>query len=238
MAFKELLESIADENLRKQLDEEFSKVNKENGERGRKLIEKDDEINRHKTSGKQKSEWETQFQLFKTKGYDAKDIPAILETLEVQKTAADELKLITILHKDTETKLKALEKENRSFKIQSKVDAVFNEARKNFKNEKGEALTVLEDFIDKGKLYADISDPDNAVLLEQRAKEVLTGALQTQESMRSKFGFQGAPTHPVIEGSATPGANNNIAAELQKIAKEQGPQAALDTFYNLQKVNA
>lgn len=236
MAFKELLESITDENLRKQLDEEFSKVNKENGERGRRLIEKDEEINRHKNTSKQKSEWETQFQLFKTKGYDPKDIPAILDTLEVQKTAADELKLLTIMHKDTETKLKAAEKENRTFKIQTKVDAVFNEARKNLKNEKGEALTVLDDFIDKGKLYADISDPDNAVLLQQRAKEVLTGALQAQESLKAKFGFQGAQTHPVIEGSPTPGAGNNVAAELKEIAQKEGPVAAASAWFNKQGV--
>lgn len=235
MTFKEMLEKVTDEDLRKQMEEEFTRVNKEAGERGRKLIEKDGELN---TLKKGKSEWESTFNLLKSEGMDPKDIPSLLEKMKIQKTTEDENKVLMVLHKQEQDKAKAFEKKVKEYEVRTAVDSVFGEVRKNFKNEKGEALTVLDDFIDKGKLYAEISDPANKVLLEQRAKEVLTGALQSQESLKAKFGFQGSPTHSVIEGSPTPGANNNVAAQLQKVAKEEGAQAALSEFYKLQGVNS
>lgn len=235
MAYKELLEGIADENLRKQLDEEFTKIARENGERGRKLIEKDTELSGLKTSSKQKSEWETYFKLLKEKGYDAKDIPAILDTMEVQKTAADEAKIMATMVKELQGKLKAAETEVKGFKTKTAVDSVFSEIRKNFKNEKGEQLDVVDDFIDRGKLYSEVSDPENKVLLEQRATEVLKDAFQKQEAIKAKFGFVGAPTHQVVEGSPNPGGDNNIAARLKEISQKSGPVAALSEMLKLEK---
>lgn len=234
MTFEEMLEKVADEELRKQMKDEFTKVKVEAGERGRKLIEKDGELN---TLKKGKSEWEATFNLLKSKGMDPKDIPSILDKMEIQKTVEDDNKLLTALYKAEQDKSKAFEKKAKDYEIRTAVDTVFNEVRKNFKTDKGEAITVVDDFIDHGKLYADISDPNNKVLLEQRAKEVLTGALQKQEAIKAKFGFQGAPTFKVPEGSLIPGGENNIAAQLQKTAKEHGPGVALDEYYKLTQVN-
>lgn len=234
MAFKELLEKVTDEALRKQLEDDYNKINHENGERGRKLIEKDEKIKSFENGNKQKSEWETTFKTLKDRGIDPKEIPGILEAMEVQKTAADELKLVTVLQKDTEAKLKAAEKEIKAHKVKTAVDSVFDEARKGFKDDKGQALTVLDEFIDKAKLYADVSDPENKVLLEQRAKEVLTSALQQQEALKAKFGFQGAQTHKVPEGSQTVGGGNNLSAELKEITQKHGAAAALSHWYKMQ----
>lgn len=235
MAYKELLEGIADENLRKQLDEEISRIAKENGERGRKLIEKDAELSGLKASGKQTSEWQTYFKMLKDEGFDAKDIPAILDTLKVQKSAADEAKIMATMVKELQGKLKAAETEVKGFKTKTAIDSVFSEVRKNFKNEKGEVLTVVDDFIDSGKLYSEVSDPDNKVLLEQRAIEVLKDAFQKQEGIKAKFGFVGAPTHQVHEGSPNPGGDTNIAARMKEIAQKDGPVAALSEMLKLEK---
>lgn len=230
MTFEELLEQVTDENLRKQMKEEYTKTKVESGERGRKLIEKDSELN---TLKKGKSEWEATYTLLKAEGMDPKDIPALLDKMKIQKTTEDENKVLTILYKQEQEKAKGLEKKTKDYETRTAVDAVFNEARKNFKTEKGEAITVVDDFIDQGKLYADISDPNNKVLIEQRAKEVLTGALQKQEAIKAKMGFQGAPTFPVHEGSEQPNGALNVAAQLQKVAKEAGPIAALSDYYKL-----
>lgn len=235
MAYKELLEGIADENLRKQLDEEISRLAKESGERGRKLIEKDAELSGLKTSSKQTSEWQTYFKMLKDEGFDAKDIPAILDTLKVQKSAADEAKLMATMVKELQGKLKAAETQVKGFEIKTAMDSVFSEVRKNFKNEKGEVLTVVDDFIDMGKLYSDVSDPTNKVLLEQRATEVLKDGFQKQEGIKAKFGFVGAPTHQVVEGSPNPGGDNNIAARLKEISQKSGPVAAFSEMLKLEK---
>lgn len=232
MEVKEMLDGIADEALRTQLSEAFKKVDKERGEFGRKLIEKDEEIKTFKTSSKQKSEWETMFKTLKDKNVDVKDIPNILEAMDVQKTTSDELKLVSALQKDTENKLKEALKEIKGNKVKASVDSVLTEVRANFKDDKGQVLTVLDEFIDKGKLYADVSDPDNKVLLEQRANEVLKGALQQQEALKAKFGFQGAQTFKVPEGNPNPGGVNNLAAELKTIAQKEGPVAALSEWFN------
>lgn len=237
MTFEEMLEKVTDEDLRKSMKEEYTRVNKEAGERGRKLIEKDGELNTLKKEKSQKTEWESAFTLLKNKGVDLKDIPGILEKMEVQKTTEDENKILAALVRESQDKAKTLEKQVKDFTIRTAVDSVFSEVRKNFKNEKGESLTVIDEFIDKSKLYADISDPDNKVLLEQRAKEVLTGGLQAQEAIKVKFGFQGAPTFPVLEGGKQPGGDTNVAAQLKKVAQEQGPSAALNEYYKLTQVN-
>lgn len=233
MTFEEMLEGVTDENLRKSLKSEYARVNQEKGEHGRKLIEKDQELTTLRNEKKQKSEWETAFNLLKGKGVEVKDIPGILEKMEVQKTTEDENRLLATMFKTEQEKTKSLEKQVKDFQIRTAVDSVFGEVRKEFKNDKGEALVVLDEFIDKAKLYADISDPENKVLLEQRAKEVLTGGLQQQEAIKAKFGFQGAPTFKVPEGNSNPGGQNNIAVELKKIAQEQGPVAALDKYFEL-----
>jgi hypothetical protein len=234
MTFEEMLEQVTDENLRKQMKEEFTKVKVEAGERGRKLIEKDGELN---TLKKGKSEWESTFNLFKAEGMDVKDIPSLLEKMKIQKTTEDEVKVLTVLYKQEQEKSKGYEKKAKDYETRTAVDTVFNEVRKNFKTEKGEPILVVDDFIDQGKLYADVSDPSNKVLLEERAKEVLTGALQKQEAIKTKMGFQGAPTFKVPEGSPNPGGPNNIAAQLQKVAKENGAGAALSEYYKLAQVN-
>ncbi len=233
MTFDEMLEKVADEDLRKSMKEEFSRANQKAGEFGRKLIEKDSELNALKKGKGEQLEWGAAFEILKKKGIDAKDIPDILEKMEVQKTAADELKLLTALYRAESEKTKTYEKQLKEGQIKTSVDTVFDEIRKNFKDDKGNTLSVVDDFIDRGKLYADISDPTNRVLLEQRANEVLTGALQKQEAIKLKMGFQGSPTFVVPEGSPNPGGQNNIAAQLKKVAQESGPKAALNDYYNL-----
>lgn len=233
MTFEEMLEKVSDEELRKSMKEEFTRVNKEAGERGRKLIEKDGELNTLKNEKKQKTEWESAFNILKEKGVAPKDIPSILEKMEVQKTVEDELKLVSGLYKAERDKTQTYEKKVKDFEIKTSVDAVFSEVRKNFKDDKGKQLNVVDDFIDTSKLYADISDPTNKVLLEQRAKEVLTGALQKQEAIIGKLGFQGAPVFTVPEGGTQPGGDTNIAATLKKVAQESGVNAALSDYYKL-----
>ena len=237
MTFEEMLEKVTDEDLRKSMKEEYTRVNKEAGERGRKLIEKDGELNTLKKEKSQKTEWEAAFTILKNKGVDLKDIPGILEKMEVQKTTEDENKILAALVRESQDKNKTLEKQVKDYTIRTAVDSVFDEVRKGFKNDKGETLTVIDEFIDKSKLYADISDPANKVLLEQRAKEVLTGGLQAQEAIKVKFGFQGAPTFPVIEGAKQPGGDTNIAAQLKKTAVEHGAGVALTEYYKLKQVN-
>lgn len=237
MTFEEMLEKVADEELRKSMKEEFTRVNKEAGERGRKLIEKDGEINTLKTEKKQKTEWESAFKILKDSGHEPQDIPDILEKMKVTKTIEDEHKILVVLARESQDKVKTLEKQVKDNRIRTAVDGVFAEVRKNFKDDKGKALVVIDDFIDKAKLYADISDPENKVLLEQRAKEVLTGGLQAQEAIKVKFGFQGATTHVVPEGGTQPGGETNIAAQLKKTAQEAGPTVALSEYYKLTQVN-
>lgn len=233
MTFEEMLEGVTDETLKGKLKEEYSRVNREKGEHGRKLIEKDTEINTLKSEKKQQTEWQTAFNLLKSEGVEVKDIPGILEKMKVQKTTEDENKILSGLYKAEADKAKALEKQVRDFQVRTAVDSVFDEVRKNFKNDKGEVLTVLPSLIDKAKLYADISDPTNKVLLEQRAKEVLTEGLQKQEAFKAELGFQGATTVKVLEGSLNPGGENNVAAQLKEIATKQGPVAALDKYFEL-----
>lgn len=236
MTFEEMLEQVPNEDLRKSMKEEFSRVNKEAGERGRKLIEKDSELTTLKTERKQKSEYETAFNLLKAKGVGAQDIPGILEKMEVNKTAEDELRLMTGLYKDAKDKVDGFEKQVRGHKLQTAMDSVFDEMRKSLKDDKGQPIVVIDEFIDKAKLYADVSDPENKVLLEQRAKEVLTLGLQKQESIKSKFGFQGAQTFTVPEGNSNPGGNNNIASSLKEVAQKHGPAAALADWYRMQGI--
>jgi hypothetical protein len=238
MTFDEMLEKVPDENLRKEMKEEFNRTNQLAGERGRKLIEKDSELNSLKKNKGEQLEWGAAFDILKKKGLDPKDIPDILDKMELQKTAADELKLVTGLYKDASEKVKAYEKQLKDGDIRKAVDTVFAEVRKNFKNDKGEALKVVDDFIDTGKLYADISDTNNRVLLEQRANEVLTLALQKQEAIVGKLGFQGAPTFKVPEGDSNPGGVNNVSAQLKKTAQEAGASVALSEYYKLTKVNS
>jgi hypothetical protein len=111
---------------------------------------------------------------------------------------------------------------------------VFVEARKNFKNDKGEVVTLVDDFIDSGKLYADVSDLSNEVLLKERVDTVLKDAFQKQESIKAKFGFQGNTTHGVPEGGQG-GAGVTAIAQLKTIAEKEGLEQAVAEYFKLQK---
>jgi hypothetical protein len=232
--FKELLEKVTDPELKASMLEEFNRVNQENGERGRKLIEKDGELNTAKAKVSKVSEYESAFRLLQETGAELKDIPAMLEKLKIVQTTEDENKVMKALLKDEQAKAKALEKEVTTFKVRGAIDGVFNEERKNFKTETGEAITVVDDFIDKTKLYGDIN-LDNPVLLKERANSVLKDAYQQQESILAKIGFQGSPVHKVIEGNAQPGQNLGAMDTLRSIAKTEGAASAMSEFLNSQK---
>lgn len=235
MTFEEMLEQIEDANLKKNLAEEYKRVNREKGENGRKLIEKDSELDTLRKSTKETSEWSKYFKLLEKEGMEAKDIPALLDKMKVTKTLEDEHKLMSTLYKDAQDKLKEAEKENKGFKIKTVVDKHFAEIRKNFKNEKGEALTVLDDFIDTGKLYADISDLNNEVLLKERAETVLKDAFQKTEAIKQKFGFQGATTPTIPESQGGVGQTVGVAAQLKEITQKQGIVSGMDAYLAAKK---
>jgi hypothetical protein len=229
---KELLEKIADENLRKELDDEVSAVNREAGERGRKLIEKDTEIKSLKEKVSETSSYSEAFKLLKAQGIDLKEIPKLLDKMKVAKTSDDDLAILTETVKAKEAELSELRSFKKTTEIRTAIGKVLSEEKANFKNDKGEQITVVDRFIPEDKLYADI-DVSNEVLLRERVKSVLKDGLQAQEAIRKELGFQGNQTHTIPEGQGGVGQDANLAAQLREISVKQGPAAAFDAILKL-----
>jgi hypothetical protein len=235
--FKELLEKITDPDLKTALDSEFTTVNTKAGEHGRKLIEKDTEISQLREKVTETASYSEAFKLLKEKGVDTKDIPKMLEKMKLTKTMEDDLKIATQSITEFQSEVSELRRFKKSIEVKDAIAKVLAEEKTNFKDAAGKPIVVIDDFIDSNKLYADI-DVTNEVLVRERVKSVLKDGLQTQESMKKKFGFQGNPTHIVPESQGGFGGAVNPAAVLQEIVKKEGPVGAMSEYLKMKKANA
>lgn len=231
--YKELLEKITDPDLKKQLDDEFTSVSTRAGEHGRKLIEKDGEIKTLKDKLGESTSYAEAFQVLKKHGVDAKDIPAMLEKMKMNKTLEDDVFVLSQSNKEKDTELADLRKFKKTVEVRTAVGKFLAEEKANFKDEAGKQINVLDRFISEEKLFADI-DVSNEVLIRERVKSVLKDGLQAQEAVRKEFGFQGSPTHPVPEVNGGPGGNNNVVAQIKEITEKQGVEAGFDALLKLQ----
>jgi hypothetical protein len=232
--YKELLERIEDADLKAALNAEISQMSQEKGEYGRKLMEKDAEMKKLNDKLGESASYADAFRVLKNKGVDVKDIPAMLEKLNVQKTLEDDLMIASESLKAKDTELNELRKFRKTVEVRNAVGKYVAEEKANFKDESGQPIKILDRFISEEKLFADI-DVSNEVLIRERVKSVLKDGLQAQEAVRKEFGFQGSPTHPVPEGQGGPGQNTNLAAQIREIAQKQGVAAGFDALLRLEK---
>ncbi len=232
--YKELLEQIENADLKKALDEEISAINRDKGEYGRKLMEKDTDIAQLKEKVKETASYSEAFKVLKDKGVDLKTIPVLLEKLKVTKTLEDDLFLATQAVRERDTELADLRSFKKQVVVKTAVGKYLAEELANFKDESGKQIKVLERFIPEEKLYADI-DVTNEVLIRERVKSVLKDGLQAQEAVRKEFGFQGSPLHTIPEAEGGIGGGSNAAAQLKEIAQKEGLGAAMTEYLKISK---
>lgn len=234
--YKELLEKIADEALRAELDAEYSSLSKEKGENGRKLMEKDSEMSKLREKLTESASYSEAFAVLKSKGVNPKDIPAMLDKLKVTKTLEDDLTIASHALAERDSELKELRNFKKTVEVRTAVGKYIAEEKANFKNEKGEQIKLLERFIPEDKLYADI-DISNEVLIRERVKSVLKDGLQMQEAVAKEFGFQGNAVHQIPEGKGGVGVGVPVSSQLKEVAQKQGLEAAMAKYLELKGSN-
>ncbi len=226
--FEELLNGITDETLKANIKDAYSKVNKERGEFGSKLIEKDTKIS--ELEGKTRTYGEAVEALKKMK-IEPNQIPGILEKLNIQKTQEEEYALTKEALTTTQSEKTKLEKEVAKFKAEKVMKSFFEKERGEFKDDKGQPIKVADRFINFDKLY-DVADLTNETVLKEKCKQVLTESFAEQTSVVRDIGFLGVKTQQTPEGKQIPAGQ---ALSVKEIFEKHGPDAAIHAAREAQK---
>ena len=232
--FKDLLEKITDEDLRKSLEEQHSRVVRERGEFGLKLKLKDDEIGTLKASS---MEYGKAQKMLEKSGVKAEDIPAMLEKLGLQKTVEGENAFLSETLKTRQKELTDAKAELNRIKAEKAVGKLLEAAKADLKDAKGKPVKIADHFIDLDSLYEGITDFGNEAVLKEKVSQVLKTAAEKQATVLGDLGFQGVPVHRTPDGKQTEAAVATSPEELRKIAKEHGAAASISAYRQSLKDN-
>ena len=224
MEFEEILQGVTDEKIKADLKAKFQEVNQQKGEFGRKLIEKDGEINGLKT---EKQSYSKSFETLKKSGIEADQIPKLLEKFGYQKTMEEEYELTKVVLAENTKKATALEKENQRLKAEKAMGKTFDKMRSELKDEKGQPFKVVDKFVDFEDLY-NVQDFSNEAVLQEKCKQVLTKAFTAQTEVMREIGFQGVKTHTTPDGKQV---TTPQVLDLAKIMETRGASAAIQAMH-------
>jgi hypothetical protein len=220
MEFEEMLQAIPDEKLRADIKAKYQEVNQQKGEFGRKLIEKDGEINGLKT---EKQTYGKAAESLKKSGIDPDQIPKLLEKLGYQKTMEDEYEITKVVLGETKKTNSELAAENKRLKAEKAMTTLFNKERANLKDEKGQPVKLAEKFINYEKLF-DVNDFTNETVLQEKCKSVLNEAYGVQTEVFREIGHVGVKAHVTPDGKQT---TTPQVLNIEEVMKTQGAAAAI-----------
>lgn len=224
MDFEEILQSVTDEKLRTDLKAKYQEANQKAGEFGRKLIEKDGELNTLKT---QQQTYSKAHDALRKADIAPEQIPKLLEKLGYQKTMEEEYNITKeILDSEKKTRT-ALEKENHRLKAEKSMGRVFDKLRSELKDDKGQPVKLAEKFIDFEDLY-NVQDFSNEAVLQEKCKQVLTKGLTAQTEVLRDIGFVGAKVHVAPDGKQS---SNPTVLDVKQVMETQGAAAAIAAMH-------
>ena len=221
--FKEEVMKIADEGLRNVLLENFNLVNRERGEFGQKLIEKDAELGTLRT---EKQTYSKAVEVLKKTGVSAEEIPKILEKLQISKTEKEEYELTKVAAHELQKAVEKKDKEIHRFRAEKVLNEKFEKARSEFKDDKGNVIKLTSKVIDYDKLY-DVQDLTNETVLNEKIVSVLKDAAAKQTEFLRDLGHVGIQVHTTPGGVQSPAAGTADLKQIGEIMKAQGPEAAI-----------
>lgn len=221
--FKEEVAKIQDEGLRNVLLENFNLVNRERGEFGQKLMEKDTELTGLKT---EKQTYSKAAEILKKSGINPEQIPAILAKMEISKTKEEEYETTknALEHLSRESKEK--DKQLHRFKAEKVLAEKFEKARAEFKDDKGNPIKIATKAIDFEKLY-DVQDLTNETVLNEKISSVLKDAVAKQTEFLRDLGHVGVQVHTTPGGTQSSAEGLPGLKDIGEIMKTQGPEAAI-----------
>lgn len=228
MEFEEILQKVTDDNLKADLKAKFQEVNQKAGEFGRKLIEKDTEINGLKTNVQNYSK---AHEALKKSGVNPDQIPALLEKLGYQKTMEEEYALTKVVLDETKRSVSELAKENNRLKAEKHMGRVFEKVRSEVKDEYGNPIKIVDRFIDFDELY-NVQDFSNEAVLQEKSKLVLQKALVAQTEVFREAGFVGVKTHTTPDGKQT---SAPPVLNIKEVMTSQGAAAAIAAMHAANK---
>lgn len=228
MEFEEILQGVADENLKASLKAKYQEVNQKAGEFGRKLIEKDTEIGGLKN---EKQTYSKAYEAMKKADIAPDQIPKLLEKLGYQKTMEEEYSLTKSVLDEVKRNASELAKENNRLKAEKSMGRVFDKVRSDFKDSNGQTVKLSDAFIDFDELY-NVQDFSNETVLQEKSKLVLQKALAKQTGILQDIGHIGAKTHQTPDGKQTPAPQ---VLNLKEIMEKQGAAAAIAAMHAANK---
>ena len=228
--FLELVNKVDNKEIKDALVEKFKVHNQEKGKALSDLNEYKAQYDILKGENsnlkKSKSTYEEIANELAKAGIDASNADKLLQKLNVQKTAEDEVNILKKTLNDLTEKTKKYEAQERLNQIKSVLDVKLGDAKKEFKDKDGKTYPILDRFIPKDKLYEPI-DTNVEALVSDRITKALQIAYNEQEKFKQETGMDIVkPVHNVDTGntghfSKTDGINTNTNSILAEFASSQ-----------------
>ena len=225
---------ITDETLKGELESAVSRVLKERGEFGSKLIEKDREINGLKEGA---MKYGRAKELLEKNGVSADEIPTLLEKLGLQKTLEDEHAILKEANKSKDKELSELRKALNREKNGKKINDLLLKELSEFRNEEGKNVKLIDAFVNKDKLIDSLADVADDTVVTEKIRQALKESYVKQEEMKAAFGITGAIVPRTPGDLKTPKSSTGSPSEVIEVLKEHGPLAALAAHLEGSKQN-
>lgn len=143
---------------------------------------------------------------------DESQLDTIADQLGVTKTLEDELAFKEITNKELNKKVKELNEQLVTMKMEGKLGSKVSDLAKAYKTPDGKTVKLSDRFIDKKELYKPI-DLEQDVLVQDRIDRVLKAAYESQSAFMKEVGMEfpsGQPLHKVPLGDGNFGSGKAL----------------------------